>query len=36
LSLFFKNDSLQEAVKLYQVKLIVYNPLQEVITEWKE
>lgn len=33
---FFQERFTQEAVKLYQVKLIVYNPLQEVIIAWKE
>jgi hypothetical protein len=26
----------RNAIKLYQVKLAIYNPLQEVITAWKE
>jgi XisH protein len=33
---FFQEIFIQEAVKLYQVKLVVYNPIQEVITLWKE
>jgi XisH protein len=33
---FFQEIFIQEAVKLYQVKLAVYNPIQEVITAWKE
>ena len=33
---FFQERFTQEAVKLYRVKLIVYNPLQEIIIEWKE
>jgi XisH protein len=33
---FFQEIFIQEAVKLYQVKLVVYNPVQEVITLWKE
>lgn len=33
---FFQERFTQEAVKLYQVKLVSYDPLQEVIVEWKE
>jgi hypothetical protein len=33
---FFQEPFIQEAVKLYQVKLIIYNPLQEVIITWKD
>jgi XisH protein len=33
---FFQEIFIQEAIKLYQVKLAIYNPLQEVITAWKE
>jgi XisH protein len=33
---FFQEPFIQEAVKLYQVKLVVYNPLQEVITVWND
>lgn len=33
---FFQERFTQEAIKLYQVKLIVYDPLQEVIIQWKE
>ena len=33
---FFQELFIQEAVKSYQVKLIIYNPLQEVITIWKD
>jgi len=33
---FFQERFIQEAVKVYQVKLLVYDPLQEVIVEWKE
>ncbi len=33
---FFQEIFIQEAVKLYQVKLAIYNPIQEVITAWKE
>ncbi|MEA5627710.1 XisH family protein [Nostoc sp. UHCC 0251] len=33
---FFQERFTQEAVKLYQVKLVSYDPLQEVIVQWKE
>jgi hypothetical protein len=33
---FFQEQFIQEAVNLYKVKLIIYNPLQEVIVTWKE
>ena len=33
---FFQERFTQEAVKLYQVKLIIYNQIQEEIIEWKE
>lgn len=33
---FFQERFTQEAVKLYQVKLLIYEPQQEVIIEWKE
>jgi hypothetical protein len=33
---FFQEIFIQEAVDLYQVKLIIYNPLQETIVTWKE
>lgn len=33
---FFQETFIQAAVKSYQVKLIVYDPTQEVITAWKE
>lgn len=33
---FFQETFIQEAIKLYQVKLIVYNPIQEVITLWND
>ncbi|MEQ9371939.1 MAG: element excision factor XisH family protein [Coleofasciculus chthonoplastes F3-SA18-01] len=32
---FFQETFIKEAVKLYQVKLIVYDPVEEVISEWK-
>ncbi|NMG09226.1 XisH family protein [Brasilonema sp. UFV-L1] len=31
---FFQEPFTQEAVKVYQVKLIIYEPLQEVIIKW--
>ncbi len=33
---FFQERFTQEAVRHYQVKLLVYEPIQEVIIEWKE
>jgi len=33
---FFQERFIQEIIKLYEVKLIVYNPLQEAIIQWKE
>jgi len=33
---FFQERFTQEAIRQYQVKLIVYEPIQEVIIEWKE
>ncbi len=33
---FFQEVFIQESVKLYQLKLAIYNPIQEVITAWKE
>lgn len=32
----FREIFIQEAVKLYQVKLVIYDPFQEVIVEWKD
>ncbi len=32
---FFQERFVQESVKNYQLKLIIYEPQQEVITEWK-
>ena len=32
---FFQEKFTQEAVKFYQVKLIVYDPIQEVVIQWK-
>ncbi|BAT54875.1 FdxN element excision controlling factor protein [Nostoc sp. NIES-3756] len=33
---FFQERFVQEAVKLYQVKLIIYNPFKEEIIVWQE
>ncbi len=33
---FFEEPFIQEAVKVYQLKLVVYDPQREVIVEWKE
>ena len=33
---FFQERFTQEAVKLYQIKLLVYDPLKEAIVEWKD
>ncbi|BCL38016.1 hypothetical protein NSMS1_44630 [Nostoc sp. MS1] len=33
---FFQERFVQEAVKLYQVKLIIYNPFKEEIIVWTE
>jgi len=33
---FFQEPFIQEAVNVYQLKLVVYDPQQEVIVEWKE
>jgi hypothetical protein len=35
-ALFFQEQFVQEAVKLYQLKLVVYDPEREVVVEWKE
>ncbi|NER46350.1 MAG: fatty-acid oxidation protein subunit alpha [Symploca sp. SIO1A3] len=32
---FFQEKFTLEAVKSYQVKLLVYDPAEEVITEWR-
>ncbi|NEQ36934.1 MAG: fatty-acid oxidation protein subunit alpha [Okeania sp. SIO3I5] len=32
---FFQEKFIQEAVKFYQVKLLIYNPTEEIIIEWK-
>lgn len=33
---FFQERFVQEAVRLYQLKLVVYDPLKEVFIEWKD
>lgn len=33
---FFQQRFVQEAVKIYQVKLLVYDPVKEEIVEWKD
>jgi hypothetical protein len=33
---FFQERFVQESVKLYQLRLIVYDPLKEVFIEWKD
>lgn len=33
---FFQQRFIQEAVKIYQVKLLVYDPIKEEIAEWKD
>ncbi|MEG4113510.1 MULTISPECIES: XisH family protein [unclassified Microcoleus] len=33
---FFQEPFIQEAVNVYQLKLVVYDPQKEVIVEWKE
>jgi hypothetical protein len=33
---FFQESFIQAVVESYQVKLLVYNPLQEVIVLWNE
>ena len=32
---FFQEKFIKEAVKFYQLKLLIYNPAEEVITQWK-
>lgn len=32
---FFQEKFTQEAVNLYQVKLIIYDPVEEVVIKWK-
>jgi hypothetical protein len=33
---FFQEPFIQDAVEIYQVKLLIYNPIHEVIVSWKE
>ncbi|NJR51495.1 MAG: fatty-acid oxidation protein subunit alpha [Leptolyngbyaceae cyanobacterium CSU_1_3] len=33
---FFQEPFVQQAVNLYEVKLVIYNPVEEVITLWKD
>jgi hypothetical protein len=33
---FFKERFVQEAVRLYQLKLVVYDPVKEVFIEWRD
>jgi XisH protein len=33
---FFQERFVQEAVKLYQLLLVVYDPEKEVVSEWRE
>ncbi|MGB5961302.1 MAG: XisH family protein [Coleofasciculaceae cyanobacterium] len=33
---FFQERFVQEAVRLYQLKIIVYDPVKEVFIEWKD
>lgn len=33
---FFKERFVQEAVRLYQLKLVVYDPVMEVVIEWRD
>ena len=33
---FFQEYFIQEAVKSYQLRLLIYNPLQETIVSWKD
>jgi hypothetical protein len=32
---FFQEKFTQEAVKLHQIKLIIYDPVKEVVVEWR-
>ena len=32
---FFQEKFIKEAVKFYQLKLLIYNPAEEVISKWK-
>jgi len=33
---FFQERFIQEAIKLYQLRLVVYDPEKEVVTEWRD
>jgi hypothetical protein len=33
---FFQEPFIQDAVKIYKVKLLIYNPIEEAIILWKE
>jgi hypothetical protein len=33
---FFQELFVQEAVTLYQLKLVVYDPIKEEVIEWRE
>lgn len=33
---FFQERFVQESVRLYQLKIIVYDPVKEVFIEWKD
>lgn len=33
---FFQERFVQEAVRLYQLKLVVYDPVKEVVIEWRD
>ncbi|MBV8887230.1 MAG: XisH family protein [Chroococcidiopsidaceae cyanobacterium CP_BM_RX_35] len=33
---FFQERFVQEAVRLYQLKLVVYDPVKEIVIEWKD
>lgn len=33
---FFQERFVQEAIRLYQLKLVIYDPKKEVVIEWKE
>ncbi|MEM9542355.1 MAG: XisH family protein [Cyanobacteria bacterium P01_E01_bin.42] len=33
---FFQERFVREAVKLYQLKLLIYDPSKEIITQWTE
>ncbi len=33
---FFQERFVQEAIRLYQLKLVVYDPVKEVFIEWRD